>query len=108
MTDKQALNEIYTNLQKGERYGYFVVWNYYDNEMYRYPYFNVSLYKTGHGYFGYQNYGSSATKATKKDLEWILTTIFEETPKEFLITHITETQLKNCVIGLEKLQDFGN
>lgn len=103
MTDKQALHEIYTNLKNGETYGYFVYWNYYDNKKFRFPYFNKTLYKTVYGNFGFSHYGSSAVKPTKDNLKGLIESIFETTPTGFLKTHITETQLKNCIIGLEKM-----
>ena len=103
MTDKQALNEIYTNLKNGEKYGFFRYWNYYDDVKYRFPFFEEVLYQKFSGNFGYSHYGSSAIKPTKEKLNWLIETIFETTPTGFLKTHITETQLKNCIIGLEKM-----
>lgn len=55
MAYSEALNRIYRNLKKGEKYG------------------------------------SSANPATKRDLTWIIRTIFRTTPAEFERKYITES-----------------
>lgn len=105
MTEKQALNEIFSNLQAGEKYGKISYWNYYGNHKMTYPYFSAVLYKTIKGNFFYMHYGSSAIKPNKTELQWLLDTIFKCTATDFLKKHITETQAKNSIIGYEKLTE---
>lgn len=84
-------------------HGYINYWNYYDNERIRFPYFDSVLYKTFYGNIGYSHYGSSAIKATKADLEWLINTIFNTSATGFLKQYTTETQLKNYICGYEML-----
>ena len=94
------LDEIYNNLLKGRVYGYQV-----DNV--RYPYFSVTLsYDSIHNLFRWRHYGSSANKATKEELTWIIEKIFDMFPEQFAKTYTScyedmastyEDQF--CVIG---------
>ena len=76
-----TIDDIYENLMNGGVYGYQV--NYV-----RYPYFCYVLNLgtcgwTGRKLFYWHHAGSSANRATKKELKWILGNIFEMTPDEF-------------------------
>ena len=72
---------IYKNLMNGMTYGYVI-------KNVRFPYFHNALYKgrsiATKKFFIWNNYGSSANKATKKDLKWIIEVIFKMTPEEFI------------------------
>lgn len=95
--DNKKLEEIYNNLQAGISYGIDR-----DKEHFSwitYPYFDAVLYLianngVGREVIGWRNYGSSANPNTLKDLKWILDTIFEQTPTEFLNTYIKSTDSK--------------
>ena len=76
MNNTEALNVIYINLKKGKRYGYMV-------RNVRYPYFHTDLMYDGQ-YWCWHNYGSSANRATKKELKWIIETIYKMSPVEFI------------------------
>ena len=84
---KSYLDEIYDNLKSGYRYGKV-------RKDMRYPYFENNLYhfesRNGKELFGWNHFGSSAEKATKKDLKWILETIFGQSAKEFIQAHDKE------------------
>ena len=102
MDNKTALNAIYRNLLNDVQYGKFSYWNYCDNKPLPYPYFNTVLYK--HPYknlFCWQNYGSSANKATKKDLTWIIKEIFRTTPEKFLLEYMTEQEYQRIQIAMK-------
>lgn len=78
MNNKQALDTIYSNLKNGMIYAYWL-----DNV--RFPmYFYVIRYDRIKKLFYWSNYGNSANKATKKDLLWIITVIFEMCPIDFI------------------------
>ena len=72
----KAIDVIYKNLMENKYYGYVVT-------NVRFPYFHLSLYK-GKKFFYWNHYGSSANKATKKNLKWIIEVIFKMTPEEFI------------------------
>lgn len=40
-------------------------------------------------YIYWRHYGSSANKLSLQNLNWILTTIFESTPEQFLFDYVT-------------------
>ena len=78
MNNTEALNIIYKHLKLGRRFGKWI-------HNVEYPYFNVNLSMSpDEKYWRWQNYGSSADKATKKELKWIIETIFKMKPMEFL------------------------
>ena len=66
--------------------------DYYENKPYRYPFFGSALYLTPSGNIGYEHFGSSAIKATLRDLEWLITVIFKTTPSGFLRDYIRNDQ----------------
>lgn len=45
---------------------------------------HTSIVKNGN-FFNYTNFGSSAVKANKKELEWLLTEIFDESDEFYII-----------------------
>ena len=74
----KAIDIIYKNLMEGKYYGYVV-------KNVRFPYFHSVLNKHPFkSFFCWSNYGSSANKANKKELAWIIETIFKMTPEEFI------------------------
>lgn len=84
MTNKEALDNIYNKLQDGYEYGYMI-------ENVRYPYFRTAIevhdsnyYTADKKYIAWTHAGSSANLNTKKDLSWVIKTIFGLTPIEFL------------------------
>jgi hypothetical protein len=91
------LQEIYDNLQAGISYGEDM-----DKEHHSwitYPYFDAVLYRIendgrGEPCIGWRHYGSSANPNTIEDLNWIITTIFEMTPEEFVQKYIKNTESK--------------
>lgn len=80
---KTILNQIYDNLQKGLYY--------YEHKHYFYPqeleFDNIVLWQTQYNNIGWEHYGRSACKNTKKELKWLLKNIFELTPLEFINTY---------------------
>lgn len=79
--EKGIFNTIYENINKGANYGTIdkplnPVLDYVTSVR-----ISISPDKK---YIRYSHYGSSATKNTKKDLEWILETIFKMNPSEFI------------------------
>lgn len=80
MGKKEALQEIYNNLMAGKRYA-----RWFDFGV-KYPFWDVKLYRH-YQYFCWNNYGSSANSATKKDLAWIVEVIFKMTPQKFIETY---------------------
>ena len=78
-----SLNNIWDNLMAGGVYGY--VFHSPGLRFTDYGYtFNTSLYYDNRKkLFFWHNYGSSANKATIKDLAFIITVIFNMTPPEF-------------------------
>lgn len=78
MNNKQALDTIYRNLKNGMIYASWL-------DGVRYPmYYYVICYDRVKKLFCWRNYGSSANKATKKDLLWIITVIFKMCPVDFI------------------------
>jgi len=87
-----ALHKIMEDLKAGYSYGTDRIWNYYNNEPYRFPYFDTRL-SIGYGhnlkkYIFWTHFGSSANPVTLRDLEWIITVIFRLSPVEFLQEYI--------------------
>ena len=92
-----ALNQIYYNLLSGRRYGQDVLkWANGDGP--RFPYFSEAIsYGTdrdGTKIFRWTHYGSSANRATKTELKWIIKTIFKTTAEQFQRDYITSDQSK--------------
>ena len=85
MTQKQALDRIYNDLQAGKTYGK-------DFLNVRYPFFDTCLFLTSRGNIGYRHYGESAVKNTKKALAWTITVIFKLSPVDFLKVYYRNTE----------------
>ena len=98
--NKYALLKIMHNLKQGRSYGQFRYWNYYDNRYMPFPMFwwNLTFDKYAN-VIRWNNAGSSANKATLKELEWIITVIFKTTPIQFLHDYILNCSLyvRDCV-----------
>lgn len=92
--DKNALHYIMNSIKAGYSFGKDCTWNYYSNKPIAYPYFSGCLYMTFQGSIGWTHYGSSANKCTLKDLLWIITTIFDTTPSDFLEIYIRSDESK--------------
>ena len=73
-----ALDYIYNGLKSGKVYGHYM-------ENVRFPsfYWNLCYDRIGN-YFFWSNAGSSANKATKENLRWIIEGIFKTSPLAFL------------------------
>lgn len=72
-----ALDRIYNNLNAGYQYGEYLA-------NVRYPMFTPCLSVSENGaYIRWRHYGESANENTKKDLNWIIETIFKTTTEEF-------------------------
>lgn len=85
-----ALEQIYADLHKGEVYGL-------DQFNCHFPYFWSNLYlveSRDKTYIGWNEHGSSAEPDDIENLSWIIGTIFEQTPEEFLLTHIKRSESK--------------
>ena len=82
----KELDAIYTNLKAGNIYA-----EYKSNV--RFPcYYSVLSYDKIKNLFHWTNYGSSANKATKPELQWIIETIFKMMPAEFIKTYSCVTR----------------
>lgn len=91
MTQREALNTIHAALMSGEQYGTTCHFR-ADHPDGPRPYFSPALYKTPFKPFiGWTHYGSSANKATKTELNWIIRQIFNTTPAEFLNRYTTRS-----------------
>ena len=103
MNNKQALNIIYNNLKNGTQYGKFSYWNYYYNSPLPFPYFNIVLYKHYcKNIFCWQHFGSSANKATKEQLAWIIKNIFKTSPEKFLLEYTTKEEYDRMMIAIKE------
>ena len=91
----EALSRIFDNLQTGAVYGHDrLSWrcDYPEKSIAGKPMFTTALYKDYlKPIFHWRCYGSSANKATKKDLLWIITQIFDITPEQFEKQYMTRT-----------------
>ena len=80
MKYSSVLNEIYNNLNAGKAYATWI-------ENVRFPMYWTVLQKitgrNGKQLIEWRNAGSSCNGFTKKDLAWILETIFMTTPEQF-------------------------
>lgn len=91
MNNTEALNIIYKHLKLGRRFGKWI-------PNVRYPYFNVNLVMSpDEKYWRWQNYGSSANRANKKELKWVIETIFKMKPIEFLEEYQCRDELNRLV-----------
>lgn len=89
MTQREALNTIHAALLSGEQFGTVHCFR-DDHPDGPRPYFSPELYKVPlKPFFGWTHYGSSANKATKAELNWIIRQIFNTTPAEFLNRYTT-------------------
>ena len=71
--EKAAFEKIYADLKAGYSYGFDFTWNHYNNKPMRYPFFDtVIFYDPIKNLFRWTHYGSSANKATKKELKWLI------------------------------------
>ena len=103
MTNQQALTAIYNAFNNGVQYGKFKYWDYYNNRPFSNPYFHIMLCKHWcKNIFCWENFGSSANKATKKDLAWIIKEIFKTTPEKFLIEYMTNTEYERIQIAMHQ------
>lgn len=85
--ENEAINHIMSAIKSGKVYGRKV-------ENVRYPYFDWCLWygqstregacDYGRHYIFWSHYGSSAETPNKKKLNWLIRTIFEMKPSEFL------------------------
>ena len=93
--NKVVLRQIMNDLKAGYRYGVDRSWDFYHNCPYRFPYFSTAICLSEDGeYIRWTHAGSSANKATLKDLEWIITVIFDTTPIDFLREYIRNDKSK--------------
>lgn len=82
--EHNILKQIYWNLHNGIVYGKYIT-------DVKYPYFDECLYlHPWQNCICWHNYGSSANNDTEKDLLWIITTIFETTPEQFIKDYTCE------------------
>ena len=74
----KTIDDIYNNLMEGKHYGYVV-------KNVRFPYFHTVLFKHWcKPYFFWNHAGSSANKANKEELAWLIENIFRMTTEEFI------------------------
>ena len=89
--EKQVLKQIMQDLKRGYVFGNDRTWDHYSNRPLPYPYFDVAL-RIGSGRSGlllrWHHFGSSANACTMRDLEWVITEIFQLTPSQFLDSYI--------------------
>ena len=88
--EKEKLNEIYNNLQKGKVYGEYIQNRLTNKRDLFWSTLYIVLGNNGQKYICWRNYGSSCNKNTKKDLQWVLTNIFQMKPSEFLCKYVIE------------------
>lgn len=95
MTQREALDTIHSELKRGNMYGRICHYRPDHPDSPNREYFSPTLYPIfkprGLAFIGWTHYGSSANKPTKKALEWIIRTIFNTTPAEFLQTYSTRS-----------------
>ena len=92
--EKEILRGIMHDLKSGFTFGKDHTWDYYNSRPMRFPYFSSVLYVTPSGNIGYTHFGSSAIKPTMRDLEWLITVIFNTTPSGFLREYIRNDESK--------------
>lgn len=85
MSYTKELNTIYSALKAGKRFGNFYAPS---NPALTEPLFwevlSMGTGRNGQNYIYWRHAGSSANKATKSDLYWIVHTIFKMSDREFL------------------------
>ena len=75
----KAIHQIYNDLQNDFIYG---DWSRYPNGE---RYFRDNMYVTDDGkYIHWENYGASAVRNNLRDLSWLIKTIFDTTPEDFI------------------------
>lgn len=95
MENNIAFEKVYSDLKAGYTFGNDVIWNYYDNKPMRFPYFSTAIsYDPIKGLFHYSHFGSSAIKANKKELSWLISAIFKCSATEFLEKYIRNDESK--------------
>lgn len=97
MKYSDALNRIHHNLMNGEQYGYLFPLrdDYPDERLAGKDWFWKVLEKHDRkNLICWTHYGSSANKATKADLHWIITVIFDMTPEQFEQKYTTRTAFR--------------
>jgi len=77
-----ALRLIFKELKRGEQFG-----NIMEHRLGGTFFWTVLSMSPDGMYIRWTDYGSSANKATLKELKWILSEIFKTTPEEFLLKH---------------------
>ena len=82
-----ALHTIYDNIKNGFIYGYY--YEPTNPALKEDKLFWVVMSLTIHNNIYWNNYGSSATKASIKNLKWLLDTIFGMTATEFMEKYTT-------------------
>jgi hypothetical protein len=83
-----ALDYIYNGLKSGKVYGHYM-------ENVRFPSFYWNLcYDRIRNYFFWSNAGSSANKATKENLRWIIEGIFKTSPLAFLGKYMEKSRAR--------------
>ena len=86
-----TIDEIYNNLMDGNQYGYVL-------KNVRFQVFNTVLCKHYcKPFFCWSHYGSSANKATKKELLWIIEVIFKMTPEDFINAYECRTHKETLI-----------
>lgn len=97
MKYSQSMNRIYNNLMAGAVYGYVSTWraDYPDKALAGKERFQTALYKHAcKPLFCWQHYGSSANRATKSDLAFILHKLFNMSAPQFEKRFITREEFK--------------
>lgn len=107
MKYSSVFNEIYNNLNDGKVYATWI-------ENVRFPMYWTVLQKitgrNGKELIEWRNAGSSCNGFTKKDLAWILETIFETTPEQFTARYecITEYERSHAIHGGVSYENVDN
>lgn len=95
MKNDIAFEKIYADLKAGYSYGKDFTWDSYNNKPMRYPFFDTAIfYDPIKHLFCYSHFGSSAIKANKKELKWLLSVIFKCSAAEFLEKYIRNDESK--------------
>ena len=74
----KAIDIIFDNLKSGKVYA-----TYYKDVRFPCYYYNI-IFDRAKNLFFYNHYGSSAVKATKERLSWLINVIFDCSPEEFI------------------------
>lgn len=97
MSNREALNTIYTEIMSGNSYGEILRYRADHPDHPNRPYFSTVLYPitdiTGKPiWIGWTYYGSSANKPTKESVAWIMQEVFVLTPAEFLSKYTVKSE----------------